>query len=151
MAQASQNSSSHSSDSDAAHSGAAHAATSARVVGAKGYWSVYLCNAEREWPLVLGQTMRVFRHFESVVVQLKNRGIHQFQVDIQQDQAADKEVVISPLRPKILKRAHSAEAYDGWFRAQVQQSLGCGQGLISDKETSKLMADFKHSRLEATA
>ncbi len=146
MAQASQNSPSQPSPNPAASQ-----ATSARVVGAKGFWSVYLRNAEGEWPLILGQTMRVFRHFESVVVQLKNRGIHQFQVDIQQDQAADKEVVISPMRPKILKRAHSAEAYDGWFRAQVQQSLGCAQGLISDKQASKLMAEFKHSRLEATA
>ncbi|HRH78016.1 MAG TPA: hypothetical protein PK129_11750 [Cellvibrionaceae bacterium] len=126
-------------------------ATSARVVGAKGFWSVYLRDAEGEWPLVLGQTMRVFRHFESVVVQLKNRGIHQFQVDIQQEQAADKEVVISPMRPKILKRVYSAEAYDGWFRDQVHRSLDGAQTLLSDKEARALMAEFKHSNLEVTA
>lgn len=145
MAQASHNPSFHPSPSSAAQ-----AATSARVVGAKGYWNVYLCNAEGEWPLILGQTMRVFRHFESVVVQLKNRGIHQFQVDIQQDQAADKEVVISPMRPKILKRAHSAEAYDGWFRNQVQACLSGAPRFLSDKEARDLMAQCKTHSLEAT-
>lgn len=145
MAQASQNSLSHTSPTPAAKQ-----ATSARVVGAKGYWMVYLRNAEGEWPLILGQTMRVFRHFESVVMQLKNRGIHQFQVDIQQDQAADKEVVISPMRPKILQRAHSAEAYDTWFRNQVQACLSGAPGFLSNKDARDLMARCKTHSLEAT-
>jgi plasmid stabilization system protein ParE len=98
-------------------------ADSARVVGSKGYWSVFLRSGNEEWPLILGQNMRVFRHFESVVVQLKNRGINQFQVDISQEQTADKEVLISPARPKVLQRASSAGAYDNWFRTQVNRAI----------------------------
>lgn|GEM_PF-7103311 len=124
-------------------------AMSARVVGAKGYWSVFLRNTEGEWPLVVGRNMRVFRHFETVVMQLKARGIHQFQVDIEQAQAADIEVVISPLRPKVLKRALGAEAYDTWFRSQVNESLQPTASL-SNEAVEQAMAQFK-ARLVAVA
>jgi hypothetical protein len=129
-------------------------ADSARVVGSKGYWSVYLRCGEREWPLILGQNMRVFRHFESVVVQLKNRGICQFQVDIDQEQAADKEVVISPLRPKVLQRAATAEAYDTWFRSQVKRCLTATQTTLSPQAVQQAMAEFKaqqHKQTEVSA
>lgn len=130
------------------------AADSARVVGSKGLWTVYLCKAGKEWPLVLGQNMRVFRHFESVVVQLKNRGISQFQVDIEQEQAADKEVVISPLRPKVLQRAATAEAYDTWFRNQVKRCLVAAQAPLSAQTVQQAMTEFKahlHKQTEVSA
>jgi plasmid stabilization system protein ParE len=127
-----------------------HTADSARVVGHKGYWSIFLRCQEQEWPLIAGQNIRVFRHFESVVVQLKNRGITQFQVDIGQEQATDKEVVISPIRPKVLQRASTAEAYDSWFRAQVTQSLTAAEPPLSAQAVNLQMAEFKARWTEPT-
>lgn len=126
-------------------------ATHARVVGTHGHWSVFLSAEKQEWPLVLSGNLRVFRHFESVVNQLKNYGIGAFTVELEESWAPDKELSISANRPRVLKRASSAEAYDTWFRQQVMQSLNDASTPLSAATAQAHMNTFKQKTLTSGA
>jgi hypothetical protein len=117
----------------------------ARVVGNNGNWSVYLQNHQQEWPLVIASGLRVFRHFESVVEQLKQRGIQQFSVEILSDAVQEKEVIIKNPRPRVLKQAPIAAAYDHWFRMQIDQCLALQKTPLNNEDANAKMAQFKHS------
>lgn len=125
--------------------------TRARVVGTHGHWAVFLGNETEEWPLVLSGNLREFRHFESVVNQLKNYQIDTFSVELSACKAADKEVLISAERPRVLKRAGSAQVYDTWFRQQVIKSLNDNAVPISATGASAHMNQFKQTKLPTGA
>jgi hypothetical protein len=119
--------------------GAVHGAN---IIGQPGGWEVVIKYGMTERALAAKRgTIRTFRKFETLVSYLKGIGVAKYQVDA----AGFDPVTLKLTRSNTaahdrLKAAHGANAYDKWFRAEVQASLDDPRPSIPDAEVTKYFA-----------
>ena len=119
--------------------GAVH---SANIIGQAGGWEVVIMCGLTERALAAKRgSVRTFRKFETLVGYLKGLGVAKYQVDAAGfDPVALKLSRGNEAAHDRLKAAHQANAYDKWFREEVQKSLDDPRPSISDAEVEKHFA-----------
>ena len=127
----------------------AGAVRGANVVGQPGGWGIVIQYGMTERALAAKRgSVRIFRHFETLVGYLKGIGVTMYQVDATAfDPVALKVERHRADASKRMKLAHETGDYDKWFRAKVTKSLaGIADGsnpIIPDEEWEAERATWK--------
>jgi hypothetical protein len=120
----------------------ANAVNGANIIGQPGGWGVVIKYGMTERALAAKRgTVRIFRKFETLVGYLKGIGVAKYQVDATGfDPVAVKLARRNVGAGERMKAAHEANAYDKWFREQVQEALDDTRPAIPDAVVKKHFA-----------
>lgn len=123
----------------------ANAVTGANIIGQPGGWGIVIKYGMTERALAAKRgSVRIFRHFETLVGYLKALGVAKYQVDATGfDPVALKAARSNDSAKERLTAAHAAAAYNNWFRAQVQEAIDDPSPSIPHGEA---MQDWKNER-----
>jgi len=121
-----------------------------QVVSQAGGWAVQVTceSCIKQLAAQRSQKVRLFKRLESLVTYLKSFGLTRFAVDAQQFEPGAAKAPLRPDRAAALKQAHAANAYDQWFRQQVQSSMDDPRASVPDDEAKALFA-AKKTKLRA--
>ncbi|MBY0577468.1 MAG: hypothetical protein K2P57_00310 [Burkholderiales bacterium] len=103
----------------------AGAVRAAHVTGQIGGWGVTIQYGTNERPLAASRSrqVRIFKKLETVASYLKNIGIKNFDVDVENFDSTTIKTYSRPDRAEAMKHAHEAADHDKWFRRQVKDGL----------------------------
>jgi hypothetical protein len=120
----------------------ANAVNGANIIGQPGGWGVVIRYGMTERALAAKRgSVRIFRKFETLVAYLKVIGVAKYQVDATgYDPVAIKLARSNVGAAERMKAAHEANAYDKWFRAQVQEALDDTRPSIPNEVVQKHFA-----------
>lgn len=127
----------------------ANAVNGANIIGQPGGWGVVIKYGMTERALAAKRGgVRIFRKFETLVGYLKGIGVAKYQVDA----TGFDPIALKLARSNVgagarMKAAHEANAYDKWFRGQVQEAKDDSRPSIPDAEVKKHFA-AKRKELE---
>jgi hypothetical protein len=119
-----------------------------QVVSQAGGWAVHVTydSCIKQLAAQRSQKVRLFKRLESLVTYLKGLGLTRFDIDSQQFEPGAAKTHTRPDRAAALKQAHAANAYDQWFRQQVQSSMDDPRASVPDDEARVLFAAKKAMR-----